>query len=142
MSDDASAIDRLPPDARKRLDELAQAIERVPMDELPLYADRGFDDEHVAAVDRAKAVADEAGLTAGIVAAQRAMADGVIEMYGSSQMRGSIMGMNIAPPPGTDEDRMRMLESLGDAVSATVLGDRLDPDDHAELLGLWARLLP
>jgi hypothetical protein len=42
---------------------------------------------------------------------------------------------------GTNEDRIRMLESLGDAVTATILGDRLDPDDHAELLGLWARIL-
>jgi hypothetical protein len=46
------------------------------------------------------------------------------------------------PLASLNEDRIRMLESLGDAVTATVLGDRLDPDDHAELLGLWARLLP
>ena len=56
-------------------------------------------------------------------------------------MRGTIMGTNITPPAGTNEDRVRMLESLGDAVTATILGDRLDPDDHSELLGLWARLL-
>ena len=111
------------------------------LEELPLYADRRFDDEHVAAVDRAKAVAGEAGLTAGVEAAQRAMAEGVIQMIGASRPRVSITGMNMSWPSGTDEDRVRMLESLGDAVTATILADRLDPDDHAELLGLWARLL-
>jgi len=139
---DADAIDRLPPDARKRLDVLAGAIERIPIDELPLYADRRFDDDHVAAVDRAKAVADEAGLTAGVEGAQRAMAEGVIQMMGASRFRASITGMNMSWSSGTDEDRVRMLESLGDAVTATILADRLDPEDHAELLGLWARLLP
>jgi hypothetical protein len=139
---DAAAIDRLPADARKRLDELAGAIERVPLDDLPLYADRRIDDEHLTSVETAARMADEAGLTEGIRAAQRALTEGVVQMYGSERLMGTIMGMSTASPAGSNEDRVRILESLGDAVAATVLGDRLDPDDHAELLGLWARLLP
>jgi hypothetical protein len=139
---DAAAIDRLPADARKRLDELAAAIERVPLDDLPLYADRRLDDEHATSVETAARVAHEAGLTDGIRAAQRALTEGVLRMYGSERLMGTVMGMTMASPGGSDEDRIRMLESLGDAVVATVLGDRLDPDDHAELLGPWARLLP
>jgi hypothetical protein len=142
VPDPSDPLAALPTDARKRLDELARAIERVPLQELPLYADRRFDDEHIRAVQEAERIADEAGLSERIRAAQQALREAVIQLYGSAQLRGTIMGMNIAPPPGTDEDRIRMLESLGDAVSATVLGDRLDPDDHAELLGLWARTLP
>jgi hypothetical protein len=142
VPDQSDPLASLPGDARNALDQLAQAIERVPLEDLQLYADRRFDDEHIRAVEEAKRVADEAGLTDGIRAAQRALTEGVVQMYGSVQMRGTILGTNIAPPPGTNEDRIRMLESLGDAVTATVLGDRLDPDDHAELLGLWARLLP
>lgn len=142
MPDQSDPLASLPRDARKALDQFAQAIERVPLENLQLYADRRFDDEHIRVVEEAKRVADEAGLTDGIRAAQRALTEGVVQMYGSVQMRGTILGTNIAPPPGTNEDRIRMLESLGDAVTATVLGDRLDPDDHAEMLGLWARLLP
>ena len=138
---DADAIDRLPANARTALDKLARAIGRVPLEDLLLYADRRFDAEHVRAVEAAKRIADEAGLTDGIRAAQRALADAVVQMFGQLQMRGTIMGTNITPPAGTNEDRVRMLESLGDAVTATILGDRLDPDDHSELLGLWARLL-
>jgi hypothetical protein len=142
VPDQSDPLPSLPRDARKALDQFAQAIERVPLENLQLYADRRFDDEHIRVVEEAKRVADEAGLTDGIRAAQRALTEGVVQMYGSVQMRGTILGTNIAPPPGTNEDRIRMLESLGDAVTATVLGDRLDPDDHAEMLGLWARLLP
>ena len=142
VPDPSEALASLPRDARTRLDELARAIERVPLQDLPLYADHRFDDEHVQAVDEAERIAKEAGLTDGIRAAQHALREAVIGLYGSAQMRGTITGMNISPPPGTDQDRIRMLESLGDAVLATILGDRLDPDDHAELLGLWARLLP
>ncbi len=141
MSDD-DAIDGLPADARQRLDELARAIERVPLDDLPLYADTRSDEEHQRSVETAAGVADEAGLSDGIRAARHALQEAVIHMYQSEQMRGTIMGMNIAPPSGTKDDKVRMLDSLGDAVTATILGDRLDPDDHAELLGLWARLLP
>ena len=142
MPDPSDPLAALPTDARKRLDELARAIERVPLQDLPLYADRRFDDEHIRAVQEAERIADEAGLSERIRAAQQALREAVIQLYGSAQLRGTIMGMNIAPPPGTDEDRIRMLESLGDAVMATILDDRLDPDDHAELLGLWARILP
>ena len=142
MPDPSDPLAALPTDARKRLDELARAIERVPLQDLPLYADRRFDDEHIRAVQEAERIADEAGLSERIRAAQQALREAVIQLYGSAQLRGTIMGTNIAPPSGTDEDRIRMLESLGDAVMAAILDDRLDPDDHAELLGLWARILP
>jgi hypothetical protein len=141
MSND-DAIARLPAAARRDLDELAQAIERVPLQDLQLYADRTSDEEHIRAVAEADRIAAESGLTEGILAARRALIDAVIAMYGQVQMRGTIFGTDVAPPAGSDADRIRMLESLGDAVTATILGDRLDPDVHAELLGLWSRLLP
>jgi len=47
-----------------------------------------------------------------------------------------------SPGLGTTDDRVRVLRSLGDAVTALVLWDRLDDADRFELLGQWARLLP
>jgi hypothetical protein len=140
MSDD-DAIERLPAAARRDLDQLARAIDRVPLQDLALYADRRSDEEHQRAVAEADRVAQEAGLTEGVLAAKHRLLDAVIATFGEVQMRGTFFGTDVAPPPGTDADRIRMLESLGDAVTASVLGDRLDPDVHAELLGLWARLL-
>jgi hypothetical protein len=37
---------------------------------------------------------------------------------------------------------VRIARSLGEAVTALVLGDRLDADDSGELLGFSDRLLP
>ena len=141
MSSD-DPLGRLPQAARQDLDELARALERVALQDLPLFTDRTFDEEHVRAVEEGKRVAADAGLTEPIRAAQQELADMVIRMYGSQQVRAAVLGSAYALPAGTDEDRIQMLQSLADAVTATVLGDRLEPDVHAELLGLWARLLP
>ena len=42
---------------------------------------------------------------------------------------------------GADDDRLRIMQSLADAVMAIVLGDALDESDRAELLGAWDELL-
>jgi hypothetical protein len=141
VTDSRAALDRLPSDARSRLQAFAAALERVPVDELGLYADRTWDDAHVAAADRARAVADDARLTEPIEAAQRALVDGILQSFDTSRLRVSIIGTGVSPSVGT-ADRKRILDSLADAVTSLVLGDRLDPADAAELLGLWARVLP
>ena len=46
----------------------------------------------------------------------------------------------MAPNLGSVDDRVRIAESLGDAVTALVLDDRLDADVRGELLGLWSRI--
>jgi hypothetical protein len=141
VTDSRAALDRLPSDARSRLRAFAAALERVPVDELGLYADRTWDDAHVAAADRARAVAEDARLTEPIEAAQRALVDGILQSFDTSRLRVSIIGTGVSPSVGT-ADRKRILDSLADAVTSLVLGDRLDPADAAELLGLWARVLP
>ena len=142
MTADPKALDRLPSGARVRLEAFTAALERVPVDQLGLYADRTWDEEHVAAVERARDAAQDAGLTEPIEAAQRALADGIIHLLASTRYRVTMFGGDMAPSSGSNTDRQRILDSLADAVTALVLGDRIDPADEAELLGLWARLLP
>jgi hypothetical protein len=142
MTADPKALDRLPSGARVRLEAFAAALERVPVDQLGLYADRTWDDEHVAAAERAREVAEDARLTEPIEAAQRALADGIIRLLASTRYHVTMLGGDMAPSSGSHEDRQRIIDSLADAVTALVLGDRIDPADEAELLGLWARLLP
>ena len=38
---------------------------------------------------------------------------------------------------GADDDRLRVMQSLADAVIAIVLGDALDEADRAQLIGGW-----
>lgn len=144
MTASQDALSRLPADARIRLEAFAAALEQVPVDQFGLFADRTWDDEHRAAVERSRAVAEDARLSEPILAAQRALADGIVRLFASSALHVTTAGANLAHAhwPGSDADRRRILDSLADAVTALVLGDRIDPEDHAELLGLWARVLP
>ena len=78
-----------------------------------------------------------------VTAALRLLIEVIGRQYAESQLRISgIFGVNMAPSMGPTDDRVRVARSLGEAVTAIVLEDHLEREDHAELLGLWDRLLP
>ncbi|HET9519764.1 MAG TPA: hypothetical protein VFO73_01820 [Candidatus Limnocylindrales bacterium] len=139
--DQTAALDRLPSDARKRLELLAAAIERISIEDLPLYAVRVPQPDHRRAVEAGALVAREAGMTAGVEAAQTAMLDFVTRLYSAAPNRFGIGGEVVANL-GRPDDRVRVMQTLGDAVAALVLHERLRQTDRTELLGEWARLLP
>jgi hypothetical protein len=136
------ALDRLPSDARARLEAFAGALERIPVADLVLYMTRPREPAHRRAVERAAVTAREAGMDEPIDAAREALAEGIIREFASGQFRVWVGGVGTAPNLGPGDERVRILRSLGDAVSALVLWDALDESDRAELLGLWSRLLP
>ena len=140
MSDAGDALERLPDDARARLDGFARALERVHVDDLPGHVAWPREPGHRQAVERAAVVARAAGLEDVVDAARRALSEAILREYAGAQIRVSVFGLN--SPASTGEDSVRVLRSLGDAVTAIVLGDRLDAADQGELLGLWDRLLP
>ena len=74
-------------------------------------------------------------------AARRVVTEALIRSFNDRQLRVWIGGVNMAPNLGPVDERVRIARSVGDAVTALVLGDLLDAADSAELLGLWARLL-
>jgi hypothetical protein len=135
-------LDGLPPDARARLDVFAGALEHVHVDDLVLYSARLRQPRHRRAVERAAFDARQAGLDAAIEAARSTLGEGVAREYASAMVRVSFIGLNSAPGLGPTDDRVQVMRSIGDAVTAIVLWERLDADDRSELLGLWARLLP
>jgi hypothetical protein len=134
------AIERLPADARRRLEAFAGALERIRLEELPLYAVRSVEPAHGEALERAKAAAAASGLQGAVDEARngltsyldRVYTDGAFRNSGETFQWGSL---------GTMEDRIRVATSLGDAIAALVLGDALDEADRAELLGAWANLI-
>jgi hypothetical protein len=139
--DELDALDRLRPDARGRLESLAAAIERISIEELPLFAVRVRQPEHHQAVETAARVALDTGMTPAIEAAQGAMLDFIARLYSAAPNRFGIGGEVIANL-GRQDDRVRVMQTLGDAVAALVLDERLRQADRTELLGEWARLLP
>jgi hypothetical protein len=138
----AEALGRLPADARQRLQQFAAALERVHVDDLPLYTARLRQPVHRRAAEAAAVVAAEQGLTSVVEAARAALIESVLREFAHAQLRVSYVGVNSVPGLGSTEDRVRMMGSLGDAVAGIVLWDRLEPHDRDELLGLWSRLLP
>jgi len=135
-------LDRLPDDARQRLDGFTRALDRVNLDDLPLYVARLRQPRHRRAVETAELVAIEGGLADTVDAARRVVIEQLIRGFAESQFRVWIGGVKMTPDMGPVDERVRVASSLGDAVTALVLGDRLDAADSGELLGLWSRLVP
>lgn len=142
MSDEAGALDRLSADARDRLESFARALERVHVDDLPLHVARRRQPRHRRAVESAALAARDAGLEPGVDAACRAVRGYVLRAYADAAFRPTIAGFAGTASQADPEERLRILRSLDEAVTALVLGDRLDADIRGELLGLWDRLLP
>jgi hypothetical protein len=134
------SLDGLSPDARRRLETFAAALERLQVDDLPLYAVKPREPDHQRALEAAAQASQAAGLDEAIEAARDAIADYVARAYGNAQYRTGYIAMNSAPGLGPTDDRVRVMRSLGDAVTALVLGDALDEADRAELLGAWANV--
>jgi len=131
----------LPADARARLDAFTAALERINVGDMSLYAIPGDEAEMDRARQAARGVARERGLEPGLDAARHEVLQVVAEDYRDT---ASGLGYVSAGPSvgfGADDDRLRIMQSLADAVMAVVLGDALDESDRAELLGAWDEVL-
>jgi hypothetical protein len=117
------------------------ALERINVGELTLYAVRQHDTEHARAVAVAAQVASERRLEPQIEAARAATIDYVTRAYQNAMMRISYVGPTTATGFGPADDRVRVMRSLADAVTAIILDDALDDADRAELMGAWDGLL-
>jgi hypothetical protein len=135
-------LDALPPDSRGRLEGFSHALDRLNVDDLPLYVARVRQPRHRRAVETAELVAIEAGLVDAVGAARSLVIEAVIREMGDRQFRVWLGGVAMAPNVGSVDQRVQIARSLSEAVTALVLGDRLGADDADEMLGLWSRLLP
>ena len=135
------AVDRLPDVARRRLQGFAGRVERIRIEDLPMYVVRPIEPGHGEAIERALTAAESNGLAPGIEEARSAMIRFVERQFADAQYRPTLGGVNWALGLGPTEDRVKVARSLGEAVGAVVLWDALDEPDRAELLGPWANLI-
>jgi hypothetical protein len=90
----------------------------------------------------ARSVARERGLGPALEAARQEVVAFVAEDYReTSAGLGYLGGTSPTVGFGAGDDRLRVMQSLADAVMAVVLDDALNPDDRAELIGAWGDLL-
>ena len=142
MPDWGGPLAALPADARERFDAFTTALQRINVGDMSLYAIPGDEAEMQQARDRAHSVARELGLEPALEAARQEVLESVAEGYREAAARLGYEGTAPTVGFGPDDDRLRVLQSLADAVVAIVLGDLLDESDRAELLGAWDGVLP
>ena len=136
MPDAGDPLNALPADARARFDAFTEALERIDVGAMSLYAIPGDEAEMEQAREAARAVARERGLEPALDAARQEVLAFVSEDYReTSAGLGYLGGTSPTVGFGAGDDRLRVMQSLADAVMAVVLDDALDPDDRAELLG-------
>jgi hypothetical protein len=132
----------LPADARARFDAFTAALERIDVGAMSLYAIPGNEAEMERAREAARAIARERGLESALDGARQEVLAFVAEDYReTSAGLGYLGGTSPTVGFGAGDDRLRVMQSLADAVMAVVLGDALDPGDRDELMGAWDGLL-
>jgi hypothetical protein len=131
----------LPADARQRLDAFTAALERINVGDMSLYAIPGDEAEMDRARQAAHRVARELGLEPALEAARHEVLGFVAEDYRDTASGLGYVGAGPSVGFGADDDRLRVMQSLADAVMAIVLDDALDEADRDELLGAWDELL-
>jgi hypothetical protein len=130
----------LPADARARLDAFTGALERLNVGDMSLYAIPGDETEIDRARRAAHDLARERGLEPTLEAARHKVLKFVADDYRETTAQLGYVRAGPTVGFGPDEDRLRVMQSLADAVIAIVLGDALDEADQVELLGAWGRL--
>jgi hypothetical protein len=132
------AVNRLPDVARRRLQGFAGRLERIRIEDLPMYVVRPAEPAHGEALERVRAAAAASGLDPAVAEARSGLTSYLERVYTDAQLRSTAFEWGGL---GTTEDRIRITRSLGDATAAVVLWDTLDEPDRAELLGPWANLI-
>lgn len=131
----------VPASTRETVDAFWSRLERLRVEEMLARAARPADEvahrEALADLDRA---ARETGRQRAVEEARRAVDDWVIALFNQSTSQPGWLEANWGRP-GTVEDRANLAASLGQAVAAILVADRLDPGATDELLGAWADLV-
>jgi hypothetical protein len=144
VPDRDAALAALPADARERFDAFTTALDRINVGDMTLYAIPGDEAE----IDRARATAHEVARERGIEPALEAARQQVVEFVAESYREAAadlgyiIGGTSPTIGFGPDDDRLRVMQSVADAVFVVILDDALDEADRAELLGGWGSVLP
>jgi hypothetical protein len=120
--------------ARRRLEDLFRAFDRLTPDELARTSCRLAPDEVRGPLLDA---VDEAAIRTGRVALMDEVRDSVVEAvlarYSAGSFHPTFAGLNWGLSQGTVEDRVAISEALADAASVAVVEDALDPEIAAAL---------
>ena len=124
------------------LETFLQRVDRIRAEDLLIRAARPRDAAaHASALEAATNAAGSSGLDRRVRDARHAIDEWVVDLFNRSTVQPGWWEANWGRPE-TIEDRANLAHSLGEAITAILLGDRLDAGDRDELLGAWADLAP
>jgi hypothetical protein len=143
VPDGADPVDRsLPADVRRRLDQFVQRVDRLRVEDLPMFAVRPFDqveyDESLSAVTRA---AFDSGRRRILDDGHRSASQWLDRLLSQQQFYPEWAVPSMGRSVGTAGDQAHLRRSLRDAISALVLWDVLDEVHRDHLIGPWAALI-
>lgn len=122
------------------LDRFWERLERLRVEDMLALAARPLDERtHAAAVDRARAAAEDARLGDDLAEVGAAIDGWVIALFNRSTAQPGWFEANWGRP-GSVADRANLAASLREVGTALLLGDRLREEDRDELLGAWVDL--
>jgi hypothetical protein len=130
----------LPADVRRRLVQFLQQLDRLRVEDLPMFATRPLDqagyDESVTAATRA---AFDSGRRAMLDEMHRSADRWLDQRYFGRFFQPEWAGLSAGT--GTALDQAHLHRSLHDAISALVLWDFLDDVYRGHLIGTWSALM-
>ena len=132
--DGAPDIDAGEREARKRVEELFHAFDRLTPDELARIGyRRASDEERDPLLDALDDAAVRTGRVALMNEAREATRAAVLARYSEGSYHPTFVGLNWGLSQGTVEDRVAIAEALADAAAVAVVADVLEPEVAAAL---------
>jgi hypothetical protein len=132
----------LPPDVRRRLEQFLQRLDRLRVEDLPMFAAVSLDkdgyEESVRAASRAAFEANRRGVLDQV---HRDADAWLNRLFSRHQFYPEWAGPQMGMIAGTVGDRIRLAEALKSVLSALVLWDILDETYRENLVGAWAALI-
>ena len=133
---------RLPADVGRRLAGFLDRIERLRIEDLPIFAAVPLDAAaHARAVDAARTAAAERRREDLLTEIRRQSNEWVARLFSRQQYYPEWYGPSMGRSVGNVDDRVKLARSLADAVTGLMVWDVLDEADLDELIGPWVTLI-
>ena len=133
---------RLPADVGRRLARFLDRVERLRIEDLPIFAAVPLDSmAHARAIDHARTVASERSRNDLLTEIRRQSNEWVARLFSRQQYYPEWIGPSMGRSVGNVDDRVKLGRSLADAITGLMLWDVLDEPDLDELIGPWATLI-
>jgi hypothetical protein len=132
----------LPPEVRRRLERFLQRLDRLRVEDLPMFAAVPLDNEgYEESIRAASRGAFDTNRRVALDQVHRDADAWLKRLFSRHQFYPEWAGPQMGMIAGSARDRIRLAEALKSVLSALVLWDVLDEAYREHLVGAWAALI-